>query len=400
MVELMKGLQSCLLVALAMASACVVSWGQDKNVPQKALWEIQRRGNLVEVIDGNHRADAATVKAAMMGIPADDSNKFQLTIVVAADKTCGPCEQLKKDLASPTPALAKFLEMEKRPDGLLQSSDNSYLHVSLVPYTTAFRPEHFANIKITTLPTLILQPSLDGKKGDPTIVINQRGGRLPPDELAKWIGSSLDAYVNSTFAKNGFQEAGGPPAPFPFPSPQPGPNGPTFDLVPVLQPKALTAAELKAIVPDASSEFLFELLASGVSNAEQVRSAWLMRVQKEKAELSVKKVDELASECGSLREKLKGVEGLPDRVKGLVADREELLAKLKELSERPPLSMSWFATLLGIALASPLFWKVATNVAGRIVRYTANTPNKLDDEAALLLQELVKERADKLKAKS
>src|ERR1044071_474858 len=81
---------------LAMAAS---AFALDKDVPDKARREIERRGYLVQKIDDQISDVAADALAEAFAIPADDSHKFTLTILYGAYRN-SQLDKLKQDLLS------------------------------------------------------------------------------------------------------------------------------------------------------------------------------------------------------------------------------------------------------------------------------------------------------------
>src|SRR5438046_3057590 len=81
---------------------------QEKDVPDAARREIERRGYLVQKIDGQVGDGPADVLAEALAVPEDDSHKFTLTILYGAHRNV-LLDRLKEHLLS-----AKELEPWER----------------------------------------------------------------------------------------------------------------------------------------------------------------------------------------------------------------------------------------------------------------------------------------------
>jgi hypothetical protein len=226
---------------------------QDKDVPDAARREIERRGYLVQKIDGQIGDSTADVLAEVLAVPEDDSHKFTLTILYGAHRNA-QLDRLKEHLLS-AKELQPWVRCKDRGKGSydVASTSESHLHCRFDQHKSPFVPEQWSGIKVVDYPTLLLQPSRNGQWGPPETVINQRTGYDgDPARLAEWIKGSIGKYVLAysrtpeyqaarTDAKQGHAEqpeAGRYPAPFPVP-PKELPRGaePAFpfppDLVPV-----------------------------------------------------------------------------------------------------------------------------------------------------------------------
>lgn len=198
-----------LVAFLGLLLIASVAVAQGVDVPDTARQEVARRGAMVEVVDQNVRDEGVAATAEALAVPADDSNKWFLTVIVGPN--CAPCERLKKDLET-SPVLEKWVKLEriKQAGGkeLLQSTDESYLHVNFEAPRDPLRPERFAGIKITAYPTILIQTPLDGKWGKPGLVVNQRNGYDgKPELLEVFIRRSIEDY-SKQYAKEGHRASG------------------------------------------------------------------------------------------------------------------------------------------------------------------------------------------------
>ncbi len=234
-----------LVAFLGLLLIASVAIAQGVDVPDTARMEVARRGAMVEVIDQNVHDEGIAAAAEALAVPADDSNKWFLTVIVGPN--CAPCERLKKDLET-SPVLEKWVKLEriKQAGGkeLLQSTDESYLHVNFEAPKDPLRPERFAGIKITAYPTILIQTPLDGKWGKPGLVVNQRNGYDgKPELLEQFIKKSIEDY-SKQYAKEGHRASGAnfperaeteaasggdAVAPPPFPLPSSGTDVPVLD---------------------------------------------------------------------------------------------------------------------------------------------------------------------------
>jgi hypothetical protein len=219
----MKTIALCLIVVTATISAA-----QEKDVPDAARREIERRGYLVQKIDGQVGDGPADTLAEALAIPADDSHKFTLTILYGAHRN-SQLDKLKEHLLS-AKALEPWVRCKDRGKGSydVASTSESHLHCRFDHHKSPFVPEQWSGIKVVDYPTLLLQPPRCGQWGPPDTVINQRTGYDgDPAKLAEWIRASIGKYalaysrkpeyraVRASLIANGHEQTSRYPAPFP-----------------------------------------------------------------------------------------------------------------------------------------------------------------------------------------
>jgi len=209
-----------------------VAAAQEKNVPDAARREIERRGYLVQKIDDQIGDTAADILAEALAVPADDSDRFTLTILYGAHRNA-QLDKLKQDLLS-AKELEPWVRCQDRGKGSydVASTSESHLHCRFDQHKSPLVPAQWSGIKVVDYPTLLLQPPRKGQWGPPDTVINQRTGYDgDPARLAAWIKASIGKYVLAYSrtpayhaargaAKQGHAEqveAGRYPAPFPVP---------------------------------------------------------------------------------------------------------------------------------------------------------------------------------------
>src|SRR5687767_11421867 len=116
------------LLVVGWLSAAVCAAGQEKDVPDQARREIERRGYLVQRIDDQVGATQADALAEALGIPPDDSHKFTLTILYGAHRN-PQLDKLKQDLLS-AKELEPWVRCKDRGKGSydVASTGESHLH--------------------------------------------------------------------------------------------------------------------------------------------------------------------------------------------------------------------------------------------------------------------------------
>jgi hypothetical protein len=244
--------------------------------------EVLRRGAYV-VSTGTVRS--GLVEQALAP-PADDSDKWFLTLIGETGET--KFETMRRMLH------------ETKDQALLAWVDVNDLSRS----TMVYHERHWdlngpqrdwlkplkAQVEKYGLPAVVVQPCRNGKFGDPSTIVKIIHGTVKADELAEKIREAVVAYVQSI--DKPIHAAGvtqttdiGVAPPFHVPTPNPGPKpteqpapGP-FEF-PNLKPAVLTVAEIKEICPDATPEFVLQMLQEHATNREIVGLRWMVAKSK------------------------------------------------------------------------------------------------------------------------
>jgi hypothetical protein len=147
--------------------------------------EVYRRGDYVERIGQGPRSEVESEYLAAMAPPAGDDHKWFITIVT--QKGCAPCEALKSDLLS-KPELQAFVN--------LASPKQGWAHCNIYSIEDETQAWRFAAIQVKSFPTIIVQPPLNKKYGDPsTVVMQQAGYAGGSTQLAKNLSKSIKGYI-------------------------------------------------------------------------------------------------------------------------------------------------------------------------------------------------------------
>lgn len=140
----------------------------DRNVPDSARQEIDRRGTMTEHVDG--RAAIATDR---LGPPADDSHKPFLSLLL--DRTAAS-DQLRADWRR-SPALLAWAQPDDPP--------RSYTHYHEYYVDDPAQRWRIKHYRYSRLPAVVLQAPLSGTMGTPGRVMAQiEGYDGQPDRLA------------------------------------------------------------------------------------------------------------------------------------------------------------------------------------------------------------------------
>ena len=190
----MNNLGRLLLVcALSVAAGAPPTFGQNppagesRDVPDIAVREIQRRGDLVQRVGGGHQSDTLTAFAEAMRPPADDSHKWFISVLTT--KNCRYCDNLKRDFAT-SDHLKPFVDVDDH--------TQSWAHFNVYSSDDATQAWRFKDIKVTGYPTILVQPPRSGRFGDPKAVVLQKTGYDgDPKKLAETIRGGISTYLRT-----------------------------------------------------------------------------------------------------------------------------------------------------------------------------------------------------------
>lgn len=163
---------------------CGTVYGQG-DVHPEAVNEINRRGNYVELVDGINQAP--NIISDMMQPPADTDHKWFISVVTT--NGCSACDRLKYDFAN-TKELKAWAN--------LQDPKKSFTHFNVYRYEDETQKWRFENVRFRGFPTLLIQPPLNRKYGDPsTIVAQVTGYDGNAKKLSDTIRNKMIQYVNT-----------------------------------------------------------------------------------------------------------------------------------------------------------------------------------------------------------
>lgn len=183
----MKRIVVSVLGLLTMLTTNAWIAAQDKDVPDIAHREIQRRGNLVQRISQGQQDDIQATIAEAMRPPADDSHKWFISVITA--RNCKYCDNLKRDFATSS-NLKAFVDTEDH--------TQSWAHFNVYQADDQTQTWRFKDIKIGGYPTLIIQPPRNGRFGDPkTVVLQKTGYDGDAKNLADSIRTGINTYLRT-----------------------------------------------------------------------------------------------------------------------------------------------------------------------------------------------------------
>lgn len=180
-----------LLIGLLIFSGSL--YAQDPKVPEVDSAEVMRRGDMVVIAGEGPRSDASEAFLTAMAPPADDSHKWFVTVLTM--KNCAPCEALKRDFRR-APELLSFVTAPEEAKAWAH-----YNEYSKDDETQAFRVKEY---KVTSFPTVVVQPPRNGIWGSgKTVVFQVSGYDGKPQKLADLIRDGVRRYTTE-MSKHGY----------------------------------------------------------------------------------------------------------------------------------------------------------------------------------------------------
>lgn len=298
--------RSMLLIAVIAMTESPPAFGQESNapdsglrtpnsrdVPDIALREIQRRGNLVQRVGIGYQSDSLAAFAEAMRPPADDSHKWFISVLTA--RNCRHCDNLKRDFAS-SEHLKPFVDVDDHA--------RSWAHFNVYASEDATQAWRFKDIKVMGYPTIIVQPPRNGRFGDAKTVVIQKTGydgdaKKLAEAIRSGVGLYLRAYVRQRQAigqSGGMRDAGEPNVgqnvvgydppfspppkndPTPYYPPPPNfpfdlPPGPTPVPQPTVNPLGLLVNLLGGMASSGGMTNLLLLVLAGLAGVRTFRKA-------------------------------------------------------------------------------------------------------------------------------
>lgn len=175
------------LLVLCAAQACAQT-----NVPDSAIAEVIRRGDLVTHTGEGLHGSTADKFAEVMTVPEDDSHKWFISIITSPN--CAACDKLKADWKTST-----YLLAFANPDDAKQSWAHYRVYRSDDP-TQGWR---WKAIRIASYPTILIQPPRNRRFGDPgTVVMQVTGYDGDAKQLATAMSAAIRKYVEKVTQPN------------------------------------------------------------------------------------------------------------------------------------------------------------------------------------------------------
>lgn len=229
-------------------------YAQDSITPE-GVNEVIRRGNHIELIDGTQGSDLV---GDAMAPPEDDSHKWFISVITSAN--CKYCELLKNDIIN-----------DKNLKAWINTSSpsKSFTHYNIYRIEDQTQSTwRFKNLKIKGVPTIVIQPPLNGEYGpNKTTVAQLTGYNGDAKALSDKIGQAITNYVKTLNQRknvnSGNDEGYKSPAPEGFGQRQPRPEFlPPDPDKPNITPNDLIPPELEGLKPKVPSLPSFPSLPS------------------------------------------------------------------------------------------------------------------------------------------
>lgn len=214
------------------------SQGGGVDVPQEAVDEINRRGNMVEHVTG-----PMGWESAVFGVPPDDSGKWFITIWLDGGQES---QALKNDWSRSEWLLAW---------GRCDDQQRSWSHFNIYHKDNPPQAWREKLYKIGRFPCVIIQPPLSGEYGSPkTIVAQIEGYDGDPVNLSQMIRSAIVNYLR-TRQHNGHQQEAEERAP-PFQVPADSKAEPPRLVLPAMPQQPPAPVPVESLLLKALGQFL------------------------------------------------------------------------------------------------------------------------------------------------
>lgn len=177
----------------AICAICGLALAQPPSEPQVDMAEIRRLGDHVQYVDGDAKTSSGDY-VEVMGPPADDNHKWFISIV--GSKGCAACARLKADLK--TDEYLRALITVHENDDNHSDTKSSWAHYTYYLADDASQKFRWEKIKLSGYPTIIVQPPLNKKYGDPATVVCQITGY---DGDGKKLATNIAAAIKTYLAK-------------------------------------------------------------------------------------------------------------------------------------------------------------------------------------------------------
>jgi thioredoxin-related protein len=181
-------LRFLLAICLACATACAAN---DTGISPEVRHEVERRGQLVQYVGRGYQAGTDSLLCEAMAPPTDDSNKWFFSVI--SSRNCESCRKLKRDLRT-SDEVKPWLDVNNHRD--------SHVHYHEFTIEDQSQDWRFAKVKFESFPTIIIQPPLSGRYGDPKNYLRPIVGyNGNSKELADTIRDRLREYLENLDGK-------------------------------------------------------------------------------------------------------------------------------------------------------------------------------------------------------
>lgn len=259
---------------LSIACVSIESHAQTaKDVPDVAKHEVARRGNHVEETGS---VQSASSVAAALAPPADDSDKWFLTLVIKP----GDIESDKmRDVIARSPEMQAWVNVDN------PKTSQTHYHVRSIDDKT--QSDWFAGISPAIdrggLPMVIVQPPRNGRYGKPEHIVKAISGVLSGKDLSAKLRLGIEDYIQTINAPVGVAQTkevtSAAAVPNPFAGPRPNapapPNTLPFEFPPS-KPTSLTIEQITEACPGATPDFILSVIKSQETDLRIVANRWEM----------------------------------------------------------------------------------------------------------------------------
>lgn len=170
-----------LLLGISLLAWCSSFALAQTDVPDSAIAEIIRRGDLVTRTGSRLHGSATDQIAQALAVPEDDSHKWFISVITSPD--CQACARLKADWKT-----SAVLRAFANPD----DPKESWAHYRVYRADDATQKWRWKNIRISGYPTILIQPPRKGQFGDPSTVVMQCAGY---DGDAKRLSGAMSSAI-------------------------------------------------------------------------------------------------------------------------------------------------------------------------------------------------------------
>jgi hypothetical protein len=277
---------------------CSIAIGQTPhNVPDVAKYEIERRGNMVE-LTGTVRSG---LMAAALAPPEDDSAKWFLTIVY---KPGDPDSQQVLTMLETSPEAKAWVDVHSSSASVTHYQKRSVDDITQRDWMKGVQKQ----IDKYGLPMLVLQPPRNKKFGDPATIVKAIHGVVTGKQLSEKLRNGIVDYIKAIddeqhvagirvdrpYADRSADPVQGPP-PFDVPPPKEREerrerNKAPFEFPPA-KPEALTPEQIEDACPGATPKFIVDTIRSKETDLKVVRLEWLLERSKQQSSQIVAPVD-------------------------------------------------------------------------------------------------------------
>jgi hypothetical protein len=204
-----------LAIAAGFAFAPFLALAQNPHADEEQVFkgEVTRWGDTVQHVAGDERSSDEPI-GDVMGVPPDDNHKWFISVV--GSKGCGACARLKADIRADQATqknLGAFITLMEG-DDMHSDPKTSWSHYNYFYSDDKSQAFRFEKLGITAYPTILVQPPLNKKFGDPaTVVFKREGYDGDGAKLVRDMSAAIKRYVAKQSERKVDKSAALPPPP-------------------------------------------------------------------------------------------------------------------------------------------------------------------------------------------